>query len=1225
MKNEKSILLLLLILITLMVSVSSVSAQDLNNMDEVDNGDTNGVTLEEQSDDLSSDEGDNDLIKQDNKEILSKNAGSFFDLNNKINNNSDTEIYLDMDYEYKLSGDENYTSGILINRSLTIYGNGHSITGVFLARAFQVNASNVIFKDIVFSACGKRDSGVAYNGGAINVLGSNANVSAINCEFDRCQGYTGGGTYNCTAIHCTFDKCDAYYSGGAMQYGEAINCSFTDNKAKMGGAAYQCNATYCNFTGNEATEWEGGAILWGKVLNCIFKNNKANLDGGAVFEADSENCIFENNEGWNGGAITYAKLKNCTFKNNKAREGGAAYYCNAVNCTFTSNYGYIASYTSSSYTRGGAMYAGSATNCTFNYNYAHSGGAIYVSGTSYIINCTFEGNSATGGYTTNGFGGAGYCGNYENCVFISNSANRRGGALYTAYAVNCTFSRNTVPTYEGTGTYKGTSILCTYLGGNSYYDTKIPTDLIKTGGKTFVDYPEEVVLPYKLEYNGREFNGYNMSITLYKDGKNLGTYYNLSGSSLRLNLSVGAYSIYFALVDYGNEYNRNLNFQVRGIPITFTANKLDITCLEEGYIVGTLKETNSGLPLVGYNITLNHGSTIKDSSVTDSNGQVKFLISGLGLGYYYYNLVFDGNNQYDKKSIYTEIIVRTVNPIIYASDIDILYGHTTNLVVRLGDELNNNLTGRNLSVEFNGNKLNLTTNGTSEISLPIPILSPENYTVSISFKGNKTYSDATKQININVYQIKTQINSSDVRAIFNEGKVIATFKTVSGEALEDYMLFIYVGDKVFNGTTDANGQIEVDLVDLAEGNYTATISYVGKELYANSTANIKVWIGRYITSIFAENAAFVYKEGGYIIATLLDEFNQPLANKTVTVLDSSNSNKNLTTQGNGQVKFEIDKDLYIGDDYWVNFTYVGSYRYINSSIVVNYRITKISTQIESANVTTVYNEGKELVVTLKDKYGDPIKYANITVIIAGSTFRGATDENGQFNVTTKGLPAKNFTATVDFAGTDIYISSEAEVSIVVNKASTVKEDTKIISQTLTTIYNNCKDLVVTLTDDKGNVIKNAKVSIKVNGITYTKTTDDKGQAKLPINLPPGTYIATIKFAGNGNYNKASSNVKIVVKKATPRIVASNKAFKVKANTKSYSFTLKDNRNNPLKNAQVTIKVNGKTYSAKTDSKGVATFKFTKLTKVGNYKAAISFGGNKYYTSQSKSITISVKR
>ena len=62
----------------------------------------------------------------------------------------------------------------------------------------------------------------------------------------------------------------------------------------------------------------------------------------------------------------------------------------------------------------------------------------------------------------------------------------------------------------------------------------------------------------------------------------------------------------------------------------------------------------------------------------------------------------------------------------------------------------------------------------------------------------------------------------------------------------------------------------------------------------------------------------------------------------------------------------------------------------------------------------------------------------------------------------------------------------------------------------------------------------------------------------------------------------------------------------------------------MKKAKVTIKVKGKTYKAKTNSKGKATFKITKLTKKGTYKAVIKYKGSSYYKNVTKKVKIRVK-
>ena len=86
-----------------------------------------------------------------------------------------------------------------------------------------------------------------------------------------------------------------------------------------------------------------------------------------------------------------------------------------------------------------------------------------------------------------------------------------------------------------------------------------------------------------------------------------------------------------------------------------------------------------------------------------------------------------------------------------------------------------------------------------------------------------------------------------------------------------------------------------------------------------------------------------------------------------------------------------------------------------------------------------------------------------------------------------------------------------------------------------------------------------------------------------------------------------------------------KIIKKSKKTKKYTITLKNSKGKAVKKAKVTLKVKGKTYKAKTNSKGKATFKITKLTKKGTYKATIKYKGNKYYKKATKKVKIKIKQ
>ena len=187
-----------------------------------------------------------------------------------------------------------------------------------------------------------------------------------------------------------------------------------------------------------------------------------------------------------------------------------------------------------------------------------------------------------------------------------------------------------------------------------------------------------------------------------------------------------------------------------------------------------------------------------------------------------------------------------------------------------------------------------------------------------------------------------------------------------------------------------------------------------------------------------------------------------------------------------------------------------------------------------------------------------------------------------------------------------------------------KKDTSISASSVSKVYGGSEKSLVTLKDADGRLITNTLITFTVNGKTGKIRTNAKGQASIPVSLSPKTYTATIKFAGDGNYNGASTTVKFIVKKATPKMIASKKTFKLKVKTKKYDITLKDNNGKAIKKAKVTIKINGKTYKATTNAKGKATFKITKLTKKGTFKATVKFASNSYYNAISKNVKITVK-
>ena len=222
--------------------------------------------------------------------------------------------------------------------------------------------------------------------------------------------------------------------------------------------------------------------------------------------------------------------------------------------------------------------------------------------------------------------------------------------------------------------------------------------------------------------------------------------------------------------------------------------------------------------------------------------------------------------------------------------------------------------------------------------------------------------------------------------------------------------------------------------------------------------------------------------------------------------------------------------------------------------------------------------------------------------------------DGKFTPTTVGT----YNVTIEVAENLYYTAATNQTTFTVAKAGS-----KITAKPVTTTYNVGKYLTITLKDSNNKPISGAVLTVNLGGTKNYKT-DKNGQIKINVaTLTPKTYNAKITYKGSNNYNASTSSVKVTVKKATPKITAKSTSYKLKLRTKKYVAIFKDNKNKALKNTKVSLKVHGKTYTVKTNSKGQGVFKITNLNKKGTYTAVITVPTNKYYNKISKKVKIAV--
>ena len=184
--------------------------------------------------------------------------------------------------------------------------------------------------------------------------------------------------------------------------------------------------------------------------------------------------------------------------------------------------------------------------------------------------------------------------------------------------------------------------------------------------------------------------------------------------------------------------------------------------------------------------------------------------------------------------------------------------------------------------------------------------------------------------------------------------------------------------------------------------------------------------------------------------------------------------------------------------------------------------------------------------------------------------------------------------------------------------------TQLIASKLTTYPLSDSYFTAKLIDSNKNPISSQMVTFKVNGKTYKVKTDSRGIAKFKVSFTTKkTYSVAISYGGSDDYKSSKLTGYILVKTGSAKSKIQSSNIKIKKNKKkTFSLKLTSSSGKALKNQKITVKVNSKTYSIKTNSKGIAKLSL-KFNKVKKYKISMKFLGNANYKAVSKTNTISV--
>ena len=272
------------------------------------------------------------------------------------------------------------------------------------------------------------------------------------------------------------------------------------------------------------------------------------------------------------------------------------------------------------------------------------------------------------------------------------------------------------------------------------------------------------------------------------------------------------------------------------------------------------------------------------------------------------------------------------------------------------------------------------------------------------------------------------------------------------------------------------------------------------------------------------------------------------------------------------------------------------------SVTYNYLVSNVGLgdkTVQSNNKTIVENNGPEFLLTvpelvkiygsadkltaiLTDANHNPIANANITFAINGKNYTKTTNETGVASMNINLYPGV-FTVSASYNDTTVN--------------STVIVTSSIIGDNIVKIFQNGTQFFATFYGKDGKPLaNNTDVTFNINGVFYTRQTNENGTARLNINLIPGKYILTA--INPANNEEKGFNVTVLSNVETANLV---KYYK---NESQFVVKVLNGDGTPANGTNVTFNINGVFYTRDVIN-GTATLNIN--LDPGNYTITTMYG------------------
>ena len=504
---------------------------------------------------------------------------------------------------------------------------------------------------------------------------------------------------------------------------------------------------------------------------------------------------------------------------------------------------------------------------------------------------------------------------------------------------------------------------------------------------------------------------------------------------------------------------------------------------------------------------------------------------------------------------------------INASDVEAVYGENVKVNATVTDNEGNPVSDVPVTLTVGNKTYTAKTDKNGIASFDLGKLDAGNYTLDYSIDADgytKESSNATVVVNQTDADVEIDIN----KPVKGEDLVV----NVKTPADAKGNVTVSVNGKDYT-VPIKDGKATVSIPNLGDGNYTVDVKYSGDDNYKPVEKSLNATVEKAII-VSAPDVTKYFKGSERFVVTVTDNKGNPLANKTVTiVLNGVTYTRTTNVNGTTSVALGLNSGVH-------NVTITVDNETSNA-------VVTILPTVNGTDVVKVYRNGTQYYATFRDSEGNYLKEGTVvTFNINGVMYERKISGN-------QGLAKLNLNLE---QGTYVLTAMNPETGE--NAANNITIIARLIeNRDITKYYRNGTQYTVKVLGDDGKAVgAGESVTFNINGVFYTRTTNESGIAKLNLNLQPGDYIIT------GEYKncKVSNKIKIL-----PVLSAKDISMKYRDGSK-FVATLVDGQGKPLAGETIQYNVNGVFYNRVTDSSGQAKLNIN--LQAGQYIITSSYNG-----------------